>query len=243
MNRALGHFYAHIGWIGPGEPPYDSEMSEMTLPSRQNSKFKPWRPSTLPLGHGGSPQCWVLKSGSLGSHLKRMGTCRIKAQFFFTGTHQVPSYNSETGAKRHFCNSGKIVARQNLGKKLIHLYHHNKLSVCTTITTFSYIPGATKDQTPSYDSETGNKLSNKSKAPTGLFCSNRKLSLAKILEKSRLACIIMRNYMYASKSSHFAIFQVQSMAQNKLGPYFWHFKAIYWRNMFGFIITPEAEVS
>ena len=34
MNRVLGHFCAHTGEIGPGEPPEDVEMSEMTLPSR-----------------------------------------------------------------------------------------------------------------------------------------------------------------------------------------------------------------
>ena len=33
-NRALGHFCAHIGSIGPGKPPEDGDMSEMTLPSR-----------------------------------------------------------------------------------------------------------------------------------------------------------------------------------------------------------------
>ena len=31
MNRALDHFCAHKGYIGPGEPPEDGEMSEMTL--------------------------------------------------------------------------------------------------------------------------------------------------------------------------------------------------------------------
>ena len=34
MNRALDHFCAHIGEIGPREPTEDVEMSEMTLPSR-----------------------------------------------------------------------------------------------------------------------------------------------------------------------------------------------------------------
>ena len=31
MNRALGHLCAHIGYTGPGEPPEDGEMIEMTL--------------------------------------------------------------------------------------------------------------------------------------------------------------------------------------------------------------------
>ena len=35
MNRALGHLIcAQIGSTGPGEPPEDDEMNEMTLPSR-----------------------------------------------------------------------------------------------------------------------------------------------------------------------------------------------------------------
>ena len=34
MNRALGHLCAHIGPTGPGEPPEDGEMIEMTLSSR-----------------------------------------------------------------------------------------------------------------------------------------------------------------------------------------------------------------
>ena len=34
MNGVLGHLCAHIGQTGSGEPPEDSEMDEMTLPSR-----------------------------------------------------------------------------------------------------------------------------------------------------------------------------------------------------------------
>ena len=59
MNRALGHLCAHIGQTGPGEPPEDGEMNEMTLSSRhriRNSSHGSLRPSTLLLGHGGSPQ-------------------------------------------------------------------------------------------------------------------------------------------------------------------------------------------
>ena len=54
MNRALGHYCAHTGETGPGEPPEDGEMSEMTLPSRhrtRNSNPGGLRPSTLHLGH------------------------------------------------------------------------------------------------------------------------------------------------------------------------------------------------
>ena len=62
MSRALGHLCAHIGLTGPGEAPEDGEMIEMTLSSRhriRNSSPGGLRPSTLPLGHGGSPQYWL----------------------------------------------------------------------------------------------------------------------------------------------------------------------------------------
>ena len=62
MNRASGRLCAHIGWTGPGEPPEDGEMIEMTLSSRhriRNSSPGGLRLSTLPLGHGGSPQYWL----------------------------------------------------------------------------------------------------------------------------------------------------------------------------------------
>ena len=56
-------------WNEPGfrpplctyEPPEDGEIIEMTLSSRhriRNSSPGGLRPSTLPLGHGGSPQYW-----------------------------------------------------------------------------------------------------------------------------------------------------------------------------------------
>ena len=59
INRALGHLCAHIGYTGPGEPPEDGEMIEMTLSSRhriRNSSPGGLKMSTRPLGHGGSPQ-------------------------------------------------------------------------------------------------------------------------------------------------------------------------------------------
>ena len=58
MNWALGHLWAHR-LRGPGEPPEEGEMNEMTLSSRhRNRNLSPGglRPSTLRLGHGGSPQ-------------------------------------------------------------------------------------------------------------------------------------------------------------------------------------------
>ena len=68
MNRALGHMCAHTGWIGPGEPLEDGEMSEMTLPSKhrmRNANPGGLRPSTLPIGHRVSPQYWVLQNNFL----------------------------------------------------------------------------------------------------------------------------------------------------------------------------------
>ena len=59
MNRALGHLCAHIDQTGPGEPFEYGEMNEMSLFFRhmiQNSSPGGLRRSTLPLGHGGSPQ-------------------------------------------------------------------------------------------------------------------------------------------------------------------------------------------
>ena len=56
MNGVLGYICAHIGYTGPGEPPKNGEVNEMTLPSRhmiQNSSPVGLSPSTLPLGHGG----------------------------------------------------------------------------------------------------------------------------------------------------------------------------------------------
>ena len=51
MNRALGHFCAHIGYTGPGEPPENGEMIKLTLSFRhgiRNSSPGGLRPSTLP---------------------------------------------------------------------------------------------------------------------------------------------------------------------------------------------------
>ena len=38
MNGVLGHLCAHIGYTGPGEPPEDGEMNEITLPSRHGMR-------------------------------------------------------------------------------------------------------------------------------------------------------------------------------------------------------------
>ena len=47
MNGVLDHLCAHVGWTGPGEPPGDGEMSEMTLPSRHKIRnSSTWRSET-----------------------------------------------------------------------------------------------------------------------------------------------------------------------------------------------------
>ena len=57
MNGVLGYLWAHIGQTGPGEPPEDGDMNEMTLPFRHIIHN-----STLPLGHRGSPQYRIFTS-------------------------------------------------------------------------------------------------------------------------------------------------------------------------------------
>ena len=56
MNRALYMLYIHIGYIGPGEPPEDGEMIEMTLSSRhrirnltevEHATSRSWRLPTI----------------------------------------------------------------------------------------------------------------------------------------------------------------------------------------------------
>ena len=64
MNGASGHFCAHVGETGPGEPSEDGEMPEMTPPSRhriRNSSQGGLRPSMLHLGHEDSPQIEYLR--------------------------------------------------------------------------------------------------------------------------------------------------------------------------------------
>ena len=62
MNRALGHLCAHIGSTGPGEPPEDGEMIEMTLSSRH--RIRNSSPGGLPTiltftrGWGGNIFCF-----------------------------------------------------------------------------------------------------------------------------------------------------------------------------------------
>ena len=66
MNGGISHLRAHmLNKTGQGEPPEDGEVNEMTLPSRhviRNSSLGGLRPSTLPVGHGGSPQYYIVSS-------------------------------------------------------------------------------------------------------------------------------------------------------------------------------------
>ena len=59
MDGVFCYVCANIGKTGPGEPPENGEMTELTLPVRhriRNLGTGGLRPSTLPLGHGCSPQ-------------------------------------------------------------------------------------------------------------------------------------------------------------------------------------------
>ena len=61
------------------EPHEDGEMNEMTLPSRhriRNSSPGCLRPSTLPLGHGGSPQ-YEIFTRERGKHF---GSLKLEGQ-------------------------------------------------------------------------------------------------------------------------------------------------------------------
>ena len=70
---------------GPGKPPDNGEMNEMTLPSRHRilrSSPGGLRPSTIPLDRGGSPQYLRLMTPrSLGSKFHHLRTfCNLPAK-------------------------------------------------------------------------------------------------------------------------------------------------------------------
>ena len=56
MSGFLGHLCAHVGQTGPEEPPEDGEMTLSSTHRIRNSSTGSLRLSTIPLGHGGSPQ-------------------------------------------------------------------------------------------------------------------------------------------------------------------------------------------
>ena len=63
MKWFSGHFCAKTRQTGPGEPSEDGEMNQVTLPSSHiicNSNPGDLRPSTLSLGHRGSPHCNII---------------------------------------------------------------------------------------------------------------------------------------------------------------------------------------
>ena len=60
LNKVLGHLCAHIDSTGPEEIPEDGEMTLTSRHRIRNSSPGGLRPSMLPLGHGSSPQCWIL---------------------------------------------------------------------------------------------------------------------------------------------------------------------------------------
>ena len=68
-----------VSW--PGEPPEDGEMIEMTLSSKhriRNSRPGGLRPSTLPLGNGGSPQYWLEMKGCSCHYVKSRVSLEMK---------------------------------------------------------------------------------------------------------------------------------------------------------------------
>ena len=101
MNGVIGHRYAHVGFTGPGEPPEEGEINEMTLPSRhrtRNSSPGGLRPSTLPLGHRGSPQYWIFTSEGEGNILF-LWNLKLEARAGFeprSPTFQAGSFNHYT---------------------------------------------------------------------------------------------------------------------------------------------------
>ena len=61
INQALGHLCAHrLNWARRTSWGWWDDWDDTVLQT-QDSKFEPWRSeaSTLPLGHGGSPQYWL----------------------------------------------------------------------------------------------------------------------------------------------------------------------------------------
>ena len=103
MDGVLGHLCAHIGWTGPGELPEDGEMNEMTLPSWhriRNSSPGGLMPSTLPLGHGSSPQYWIF-TNEQGRNICFFETWRAKWGLNpRSPTFQAGSFNHCTRASR-----------------------------------------------------------------------------------------------------------------------------------------------
>ena len=106
MNRALIHLCAHIGYIWPGEPPEDGEMIEMTLSSNhriRNSSPGGLRPSTLLLGHGGSPHVDGEETFFVSFKPPRPGTDRYRIGGLYLRTPCQMLFMSKTSGK-HECH-------------------------------------------------------------------------------------------------------------------------------------------
>ena len=61
MKRALGHRCAHIGETGPGEPPEDGEMNEMTMFSRHRIQGRARYLSVTEAPHNTEFYTWMWK--------------------------------------------------------------------------------------------------------------------------------------------------------------------------------------
>ena len=101
----------------------DGEMIEMTLSSRhriRNSNPGGLRPSTLPLGHGGSPQYWL-------SHVDGGGTfCSF--QTTETGNRTPNSGVKDSGAN-HYPRAPALVSKQEY-KKICQFYFMVMCNYC-----------------------------------------------------------------------------------------------------------------
>ena len=80
IKGVLGHICLNMGNTGPGEPPEDDEMNEMTLSIRHrilNSSAGGLRLSSLPLIPWGSSQNWIFTSEQRRNILECQSVVRI----------------------------------------------------------------------------------------------------------------------------------------------------------------------
>ena len=91
-----------------GIPPEDGEMIEMTLSSRhriRNLSPGGLRPSTLPLGHGGSPQYWLshvfcfFQTAETGNRTPNSGVKGSGANHYPRAPAQIASANTAEEAR------------------------------------------------------------------------------------------------------------------------------------------------
>ena len=129
LNGVLRHLCALIGVLGQENLLRMVVVNEVTLPSRHriwNSSPDGLRPSTLPLGYGGSPQYWISTSERVRNILFLWN---LKARVFFK-THQHERDYARDGLTRrqtrnlHDCpkNNAQIVKTPFS----LHGYYKNK---------------------------------------------------------------------------------------------------------------------